>query len=209
MRCGVAGYSPGDVAPRYKATEIPYYEGLVRKTAAMYAPHIQEDYEDIVAILRIKVWRALLAYEASRSNHEGDAALQRFVFSCVKNQVKDLLKRKKRNEVFMDDIAPRRAASSMRGQTTDRDRFEYEHGLAVDHDVVFGHVETPEPRLPNTLSNLEREIAVRLYMSFSQKEISAELEMSRAEVERAVRSIRTKMADWQPNRRPAPERVAA
>jgi hypothetical protein len=54
-------------AGRYKPTEIPFYEGLIRATASRYAPYVPEEYENIVSILRNKVWRALRAYDPSRS----------------------------------------------------------------------------------------------------------------------------------------------
>ena len=60
----------------------------------MYAPHVQEEYEDIVSVLRIKVWRALCAFDPARSS----MPVQRYVFSCVKNQAKDLVKKRRRTQ---------------------------------------------------------------------------------------------------------------
>lgn len=165
-------------AARFKPTEIPYYEGLIRKTAAMCAPRVQEDYEDIVSIFRVKVWRALLTYNPERST----MTIERYVFSCVKNQEKDLLKRKRRQEVFCD-VMP------------DVD--------AVDHDEVFEDVERELPLIPSTLSLLERQVIVRLYMDVSQREIAEALRLTKADMERTMRSIRDKMADWRPGAQPA------
>lgn len=172
---------------RYKSTEIPYYEGLIRRTAAMCAPRVEVEYEDIVAIFRIKVWRALEAFDASRSH----MPVERYVFSCVKNQEKDILKRKRRHELYVEDV-----------RATDA-RFE-ESYLAVEEDDVFAEVERELPLIPSTLTDVERQVIVHLYRDLSQRETALLLGLSRSEMERAMRSIRMKMADWRPA---APERA--
>lgn len=159
---------------KLRPTEIPYYEGLIRKTASMCAPKVQEEYEDIVSIFRVKVWRALGTYDPSRST----MTVQAYVFSCVKNQEKDLLKRKRRQEVFFDEVP-------------DVSR--------LDHHDVYGDVEREQPVIPSTLTAVEREVIVRLHMDYSQRDIAATLGLTRSEMERVVRSIRVKMADWRPS----------
>lgn len=176
------------MARRYTSAEIPYYEGLIHKTAGMYARFIQEDYDDIVSILRIKVWWALEYYDPARSRQPVD----RFVFSCVKNQVKDLLKRKRRDEVYLEDQPE---------SITDHH--------CVDADVVFQDIERELPGIPNTLTGVEREVLVRLYLSLTQREVSADLGLTRSEMEKTMRSLRTKMADWEPSPQRLPARLAA
>lgn len=155
------------------ATEITFYEGLVRKTAGMIAPLVQEEYEDIAAILRIKVWRALEAYDPSRARQP----VERYVFMCVTNQKKDLLKRKRRHEVPLEDT--------------------YE--VWVDPDVVFGEVEDVTPVIPSTLSGLERELIARLYVGYTERQAAQLLGLTRSQVERALDGVRVKMADWRPS----------
>ena len=170
-------------------TEVAYYEGLIRKTAAMYAPRIQDDYEDIVSVLRIKVWRALLAYDPERSSQR----VEKFVFSCVTNQVKDLLKRKRRPETFIEDLR-----HTTRDGDDLTDSFEHEH-MAVDHDEVYADVERELPVIPSTLTAVERQVIVRLYRGDSHRAIALELGITRANMVDTMRSIRLKMADWRPS----------
>jgi DNA-directed RNA polymerase specialized sigma24 family protein len=54
-----------------------------------------------VSILRIKARRALQTYDPTRSS----MSPERYVFSCVKNQCHDLVKRKRRDELFNADLA--------------------------------------------------------------------------------------------------------
>jgi RNA polymerase sigma factor (sigma-70 family) len=138
----------------------------------MYAPHVQDEYEDIVSILRIKVWRALCAFDPARSS----MPVQRYVFSCMKNQAKDLVKRRRRNEVFFDDVTGP------------------EESTAVEADEVYAEVERELPELPATLTGLEQEIIVRLYLDLTQRQVAVTLCISRTEMDRSMRSIREKLA---------------
>ena len=72
--------------------QIAGYEGLVRATAARYVGKVEAmDFDDICSVLRIKVWQALVKFDPAkcRTNEEG------FVFMCVRNRCKDLVKRQK------------------------------------------------------------------------------------------------------------------
>jgi len=163
--------------------EIAYYEGLIHATAARYSPHIQDEYEDIVSVLRIKVWRSLESYDPARSR----MPVERYVFSCVKNQVKDLLKRKRRNEVFLHDVGPTDVGDSWEDWL-----------LSVPADDVYADVEAEPPVIPSTLTAVEREALLRLYAGASHREVARTMGCKRSELERIVGSIRVKMADWSP-----------
>jgi RNA polymerase sigma factor (sigma-70 family) len=171
-------------------TQVEFYEGLVHKTASLYVAYVEEEFEDIVSILRIKVWRALQSYDPSRSSMPPE----RYVFSCVKNQCKDLVKRKRRDELFLADLVEEGAD------------FEVRY-LQADASQVFSAIEEDDLTLPSTLSQREREIVGLLYLDFSQTEAAARLGLRRNEMERAVKVIRQKMADWRPTR--VAETVAA
>lgn len=173
-----------------KPTEIVFYEGLIRKTASIYAPYVDEDFEDIVAIFRVKVWRALQAFDPARSS----MPVERYVFSCVKNRAKDLLRRRKRSEVYIDDAR----ASRVNREEAAVFNAEPDFLGAVSHDDVFGAVENERPSLPATLTQRERAVLALLYLEFSQRESAERLGLTRGEMERAVRSIRSKMSDWRP-----------
>ncbi len=157
---------------RVGPTEIAFYEGLVRKTASMIQPYVQEEYDDIVAILRIKVWRALDAFDPERARQP----VERYVFMCVANQKKDLLKRKRRQEVPLDET----------------------YDAPVDPDVVYGDVEDVTPVLPNSLTELEYELIKRLYLGYTERQVGRMLGLTRSEMERALESVREKMADKRP-----------
>lgn len=167
-----------------KPTEIVFYEGLIRKTASLYVLYVDEEFEDIVSIFRIKVWKALAAYDPARSR----MPVERYVFSCVKNQAKDLLRRRRRNEVYIAD----------NGGDDDGDGFERQY-LCVTADEVFALAEEAPPLIPSTLTDVERAVVVLLYRNFSQRESADRLGLSRPQMERAMRSIRDKLADWKPS----------
>ena len=184
--------SPVTSLRRPDPTRVEFYEGLIHKTASLYVGYVEEEYEDVVSILRIKAWRALQSYDPTRSSMPPE----RYVFSCVKNQCKDLVKRRRRDELFLADLADQAPA------------FEARY-VQADASQVFADVEDDDLILPSTLTQREREIVGLLYLDFSQKEAAAQLGMRRNEMERAVKVIRQKMADWRPTRPPQRERVAA
>ena len=97
--------------------------------------------------LRIKAWRALCAYDASRSSRP----VERFVFSCGRKPGQDLRKRKCRREVFLADMP----ATSADGDEL-AERFEHRH-LSVSEEIVYADVERELLLLiPPTLTGVER-----------------------------------------------------
>lgn len=172
---------------RHVPTDIGFYEGLVRATASLTAPRVELEFDDIASILRIAVWRALEAYDPRRSR----LPVERYTFMCVKNRQKDLLGRRRRGELSLEELSG--------DGRSGRDALE-ERYLAADADEVYGDIERELPTIPSTLTELERQVLVRLYMAFSQRETAEQLGLTRSEMERVVRSLRTKMADWRPSR---------
>jgi RNA polymerase sigma factor (sigma-70 family) len=179
-------------------TLLKHYEGLVYKTAARYVGFVEEDFEDIQQILRMKVFRALLSYDPTKSSMTRD----RYVFSCIVNQCKDLVKRKKRNELFIEDIAPRTSfddnAAGGVGVSGYRERFELRY-LSTDHHIEYGAIEDDDLVIPSTLTPFERQVVVHLYLHFSNTEIAQRMERPKREVDKAVKSVKEKMADWKPS----------
>lgn len=167
---------------------VQFYEGLVRRTAAKFGDRIEEEYEDLLSILRIKCWRALESYDSTRSK----MPVERYVFSCLYNQVKDLLKRQRRNHLYIEDVAPSTAAKAR------RDAFDARY-LCVDEDEVFAEVVEGTPLIPSTLSPAERRVIVYLYLEYTQADIALALNLTKREVAKTVKSIRQKMADWRPS----------
>lgn len=170
------------------------YEGLIFKTAQRIEDVVEEDIDDIRQVYRIKVYAALLRFDPERARvkkgaHRGSCrcARCRYVFSCVKNQEKDLLKKKRRGDLMLEDLAP----------TCDQEGFA-RHYLSTTHDEVYGKVDAGRVLLPNTLTKLEVEVICLLYSAYRQSEIARKLGLEKRDMERAMRSIRLKMEDWRP-----------
>jgi len=176
---------------------LAHYEGLVRKTAAMYEGIVEDDFDDICQLLRIKVWRALVAFDPTKARQTRD----QYVFMCLRNRVKDLVKKVRRNELYIEDVAP------INGDENElRDWFEARYLIVAEADV-FGELD--KPLIPSTLTEGERRIVAYLYLDYSQVEIAEAEEMSVKEVATQVGGIREKMADWHPSPREVEQAVAA
>jgi RNA polymerase sigma factor (sigma-70 family) len=170
------------------ADDIGRYEGLIRSTAARYAPWLDHDFEDIAQMLRLKVWQARLSYDPAKATQPENG----YVFSCVRNRVKDLLKEQSRlndrrngGQIFIED------------SRTESDLFDYTY-FRVDHDEVYFEAEDEIAPLPSTLSRLERDIVDLLLLDFNQAEIGRRLGISRWKVRAAQAAVKEKMMDWKP-----------
>jgi DNA-directed RNA polymerase specialized sigma24 family protein len=172
--------------------ELANFEGLVFRTAQMYVPFVQEEEDDIRQLLRIKVWQALTAYDPAKVRGQ---SREEYVFMCVKNRVKDLLKRKHRPEDFIEDKAPSDAAM--------RAAFEGRY-LAHDEEAEVEAICEGRVELPSTLTLLEVHVVRLLLLDLNQTEISTRLGVSRAKVREAHASVKLKMADWGQDNEPAP-----
>lgn len=177
--------------PRRDPHRVEFYEGLVRKTASRYVGIVQEDYEDLCQILRLKCWRALESFDPAKASQP----VQGYVFSCVRNQVKDLLKRKRRNDLYIEDIAPK---GKIDGEVGLRDSFEARY-LRSDEERAFAEVLGDTPLIPSTLTTRERTVLVCLYLEYGHTDIAESLDLTKRDVSRAVKGIREKMADWKPS----------
>lgn len=185
-----------------KPTELDFYEGLVRKTAGMYARIVEDDYEDICQILRLKAWRALNTYDPARSK----LPIERYVFSCLRNQVKDLLKKKRREELFINDMghADATADSFYKGSFANGAEGETHHHfearyLSIDEEAGLSGLLDDLPTIPSTLSPKEKDVLALVYYGYSHTEIAVRLEISKREIATAMRAIKLKMADWKPS----------
>lgn len=171
------------------------YEGLIFATARRYSPYVEAELEDIQQDLRVAVFKALLSYDGTRTNA---LARDRYVFSCMKNRAKDLLKKRPRNESYIEDIAPGVEEQAGIFTAATRDWFEAHVGMASTHEQVYGRVEDDDVLVPNTLTDLERRIVCLLYADYRQAEVARSLGIAKGDMERAMRSIRRKMSDWRP-----------
>lgn len=171
------------------SNEIAHFEGLVRKTAALTVEHCEEEFDDICQLFRIKAWKALLSFDASKVRSSGGLTVEeqrdRYVYACIKNQAKDLVKRVRRHTTYIAD------------QMEKDTRFEVGF-LGVAEEQVFHMIEEATPLIPSTLDARERLIVTLLYLDFDNGEIGAQLGIQRKQVATLVRGIREKMADWAP-----------
>lgn len=157
---------------------VEHYEGLIFTHALRILGVVDDDLDDIRQTYRIKAWTALAAYDHTRCN----TSVDRWVFSCLKNAEKDMLKRRRRSgsEVSLEAADP----GGRQG--------------AIDAEVVYAQVELV-PVLPDTLSGLELRAVVLLYRGYRQTEAARRLGIDSRSMKRTVKSIRVKMADWKPS----------
>lgn len=186
---------------------IAHYEGLVRSSASRYVSIMAGkgmDFDDICQVFRIKVWKALEAYDPTRCR----TSLEKWVFLCVRNEGKDLVKRRhpEFDALHIEDVAPvRDIATSM---PSPRDAFEMRY-LSADEDSAFEAVLNDKPHVPNTLNHNERRVLILMYNEYRQAEIGPKLNLSPGQVKTAVKGIRAKMADWCPTQEPTPVAASA
>jgi DNA-directed RNA polymerase specialized sigma24 family protein len=166
---------------------LAQFEGLIAETARqVLATGVELEFDDIAQLLRVKAWRATVAYDPQRS----PLPLRRFVFGCLYNMRKDIEKRPRRHNASIDALRDRDLVS---------DWFDARY-LSIDHEQVFGAAEDDPLALPCTLNATEREVIALRMAGRLLVEIDAELGLSRAQRERVMRSIRLKLADWAPTR---------
>lgn len=180
--------------------DIRHYEGLVRATAGRYEKRLSGgamDFEDICAVLRIKIWKALADYDPAKKPNR-----DKYVFMCLTNHVKDLLKIKSRHPeaLYVEDVAP-----TVNGNGAIRDAFELRY-LSADEDNAFMAVLDEPPNLPNTLTQNERHVLVLMYHEYKLVEIGPVLGLSLSQVKSCAKGLREKMADWEPS---APQQPVA
>lgn len=180
---------------RLADVDIAPYEGLIFSTARMYHDILDIDLEDVQQILRLKVAQALVVFDPSkwRKHKDAQVAEERFVFGCMRNQVKDLLKGQDRRntargggrQLYVEDLREQ------------DDSFEHRYLVETDENAL-ADVLDQMPQLPSTLSDLERVVVALLLLGYNQTEIARELGTSRTNIRVAHASIQAKMEDWRP-----------
>lgn len=171
---------------------LPDFEGLVFETARQVVlGGVELEFDDVRQLIRIKVWRAIAAFDARRA---GTMPLRRFVFGCVLNLRKDLEKRPRRHNESIERIRER-SPDACEGELSDWFDLRY---LSVDAEQVYGEIED-ELRLPSTLDRLERSLVVMTMQGRPAQAIESDLGLSCAQRKQAMRIIREKLADWQPS----------
>lgn len=173
------------------AANLEDFEGLIFKTTVLVLPHVEDDFDDVQQLLRIKVWKVLAKYDPARSK----MTVKAYVFGCLMNYKKDLKKRRRRGELFIEDLMPDDHGDGQRQDGSSA--FEARH-LAVSQDAAFLAVEDEAPLLPNTLSDLERRVIGLLMLEYTATEISRTLSIGPKRLRVVRNDIERKMMDWRP-----------
>jgi RNA polymerase sigma factor (sigma-70 family) len=181
--------------------ELADFEGLVFKTASMYERLLGYEREDLQQVLRLRVWIAIEAYDGDRS----DQPLDKFVFGCVRNQIRDLVKSKTRKDRCHACNGSGCEVCAGRGRIVERESYIEDHTAAPNdrfEAAHLSHIEVHEHDeqvvLPIEVTSYEREVIGLLYVGYRQTEIADLLGCQRRDIERSVRIIRRKLADWHP-----------
>jgi DNA-directed RNA polymerase specialized sigma24 family protein len=177
-------------------TLLAHYEGLVIKTSThrKYEGIKRWDTEEVRQLLRIRVWKALLAWDPAEPRTrqrlaEGKTEQQlrdAYVFGCVTNQMKDLLKRDRERDLFVEDLSE--------NDPTFEARYLHSEFEATTKAV------TSAPLIPNTLTSDERYVLLCLYNGYNGPQTAERLGLTRGQVAMHIREIREKMRDWKPKK---------
>lgn len=177
---------------------LAHYEGLVIRTSThrKYEGIKRWEREEVRQLLRIRVWKALLAWDPAEPRTrqrltEGKTITQlrdAYVFGCVTNQMKDLLKRDRERDLLTEDLAE--------SDPTFEARYLHSEFEATTKAVVEG------PLIPNTLTPDERLVLLCAYNGYNGPESAERLDMTRGQVAMHIREIREKMRDWKPKKTP-------
>jgi len=171
--------------------EVRQYEGLVISTARLVvASGVELDIEDVRQMLRIRVWRALAAYDSSKDR----VGIKRWVFGAIVNAKVDLLRRPRRHERSLDQF--RDSNDQTLSGDNHVDRFDARY-LNASEDQVYGHV-GDDLELPSWLNTTERRIVKLLMHGMSSFELDEELGLRHDVTLAYLRTIRVKLADWRP-----------
>jgi RNA polymerase sigma factor (sigma-70 family) len=166
------------------AAALRHYDGLVSATARRCVAFCEEDYDDVVQVLRVKVWQALRAYDPARTRTDRD----HYVFMCVRDRAKDVVKKKKRNQLHIEDLRTMGEAAP--------DRFDARY-LCSTREANYAAIEDDDDPL-RALDELERQIVEMLTADYKQAQVARTLGLQKVEMDRAMRSIRLKLAALRP-----------
>lgn len=166
------------------AVSLEDFEGLIFRTTVMLMPYVEEDFDEVQQLLRIKVWKAYEKYDPARSK----LPIKAYVFGCLMNYKKDLVKRRHRNLAYIEDFRTEAGTERFEGRN-----------LSVDADTVYLNVEDEKPILPNTLTGIERRVIGFLLMDYTATEISRTLGIGPKRLRGIRDKIEEKMADWRPS----------
>lgn len=183
---------------------VSFYEGLIFVTTKRIEQYVELEPDDISQRLRIKVWRALERYDRKRSK----MPIDRWVFQCLANEVKDILKKRREYNLHIEDFTGQtytnnRAAHTGEGgdgpYNADSTKFTGRYLSVVEEDAFEEVLTDPnEPALPG-LTPEEQTVAGLLIENFTQPEIAIELGIRLGQVRAYIAAIKLKLAEANPD----------
>lgn len=168
---------------------LRHYEGLVLATAARCVAFSEDGFDDVAQVLRVKVWQAVRAWDHTKSTTNRD----KYVFMCVRDRAKDVVKKKKHNLLHIEDL---RATTERGNHTMCSDSFDARY-LCSSHDDNYAIVEEDVDLLAG-LDELERRIVEMLSSDYKQAQVARTLGLAKVDMDRAMRSIRDKLSELRP-----------
>ena len=185
-----------------KEPRLQDFEGLVIATARIYAGRLRYEEDDLEQELRVKVWQAMRSYSPTRS----PLPIQRYVFTCLTNRIKDMKRdaarevaRRERFGVSFLHIEDCPVGHDENGRPMGTSASAFESlFMCVERDEVYGQIDCGKFVLPSTLTDVEARVLVLLMLVWSRPEISRRLGISIYELNSVLRRLRIKLADWNP-----------
>lgn len=194
-----------------EAGELLPFEGLVHATARKFAPQLRREEEDLAQELRIVIWRAVTKHSTKRST----MTLERYVFMCMTNRLKDFkrdaAREARRREdnglsfLHIEDLCMSGEEGTPFGTPT-QENFDGRYNF-IGREEVYRRVEEGLFVLPAGVTELEANVLVLLMMEVTEREIVLRLGVVRSEVKACIEALREKFADWRPSQRPNSSRV--
>lgn len=177
---------------------VAYYEGLIFVTTKRIEKYVEAEPEDIAQRLRIKVWTALERYDQSRSK----MTVERWIFQCLRNEVKDILKKRKEFNVHIEEFsAPQSTGSPNADSRSNLDATPFARRyLSVAPETVFADVEDDEDEviLPG-LTEEEQTVARLLVENYTQPEIAVKMGIRLLQVRAYIAAIKLKLTAANPD----------
>lgn len=165
------------------------YEGLVFTTARMFASIVRMEEDDLRQELRIRVWRAVETYDATKTR----IPLKNYVYGCVANKIKDFKRNAARRAKYGVEFEYIEDQLGLSDSPT-VDAFVGEH-LAVSREEVYGSVDGLLD-LPASVTPREARVLVLMMVGMSSPEIRLRLGVSRGELTGCMEGLRAKFSGW-------------
>lgn len=198
--------SIGDIKLGAELGKADRYEALVHTTAGRWDTQIDLPFDDVKQELRVVAWKAQGAFDPSKVRggfEEVGLAQDRFVFSCLRNKIKDLVRdsyaRKRRaTVVYIEDVShPPNRGPGAEQDHAQADAWELRH-LSINDEEVYAPVIDGVYMVPPGVTEFEGEVLLLLMLDFSQIEIANRLRVSVHRIRSARGRLVEKMRGWEP-----------